>query len=201
MERTTPIGDAAGQTESLERGLVEAIRRGESDALAELMRRCGPWVRGAIFAAGVRADAVEDVFQQVWIAAWRRAGDLDDPGRWRPWLYTLARHAAIDALRRERRAGRLLDAVRSWWSPGQAETAGPAAAMSAAEQHQRALRAVAGLPEIYRQPFVLRHLADWDYRQIAEALELPLDTVETRLVRARKLLREAMGEPRGGDRI
>jgi RNA polymerase sigma-70 factor (ECF subfamily) len=191
-----PIGEEAGLEDCLERRLVEAVRRGDSGALAELMGRCGPWVRGAIFAAGVRADAVEDVLQQVWLAAWRRAGDLDDPGRWRAWLYTLARHAAIDATRRQRRAGKLLDAVRSWWSSDASDAGEPVVAMVAAEQHQRALRAVAGLPEIYRQPFVLRHLADWSYRQIAEALELPLDTVETRLVRARKLLRGAMARER-----
>ena len=39
---------------------------------------------------------------------------------------------------------------------------------------------------------VLGHLQDWSYRQIAELLEMPVDTVETRLVRARRQLREAL---------
>ena len=64
--------------------------------------------------------------------------------------------------------------------------------MVRSETHQRVLNAIAGLPEIYREPFVLRHLEDWSYKQIAEAMDMPVDTVETRLVRARRLLREAL---------
>ena len=48
------------------------------------------------------------------------------------------------------------------------------------------------LPAIYREPFVLRHLEDWSYAEIGEVLGLSVDTVETRLVRARRLLREML---------
>jgi RNA polymerase sigma-70 factor (ECF subfamily) len=48
------------------------------------------------------------------------------------------------------------------------------------------------MPAIYREPFVLRHLEDWSYRQIAETLDLPVDTVGTRLVRARRMLQETL---------
>jgi len=194
MERPMPSGDAADEAAAADRRLVEALGRGESDALVELMRRNAPWLRGAIFAAGVAPDAVEDVFQQVWMTAWRRAGSLDDPRRWRAWLYTLARHAAIDAARRRRRSGRLAETLRAWLGTRRCESDDPPRRLALAEAHQRALRAIAALPEIYRQPFVLRHLAGWDYRRIAETLELPPATVETRLVRARKLLRETLGD-------
>jgi RNA polymerase sigma-70 factor (ECF subfamily) len=54
------------------------------------------------------------------------------------------------------------------------------------------LEAIRGLPDIYRESFILRHVEDWSYAQIAEAMSLPVDTVETRLVRARRLLRTAL---------
>jgi len=173
--------------------LVRAMARGESDALVELMRRNGPWVRGVIFAACGNADAVEDVQQQVWLSAWRRAGSLDDSGKWRSWLYALARHAGIDSARRARRRKRLRGLLGGWVP--RREPAGTDAERQVliAESHRQALDAVADLPEIYRGPFVLRHLADWSYRQIAEAMNLPVDTVETRLVRARRRLRKALG--------
>ena len=60
------------------------------------------------------------------------------------------------------------------------------------EQRNLVLDAVQSLPALYREPFVLRHLEDWSYREIGELLELPVDTVETRLVRARRLLREML---------
>ena len=52
--------------------------------------------------------------------------------------------------------------------------------------------AIEALPPMYREPFTLRHLEGWNYRQIAELLDVPVDTVETRLVRARRRLREAL---------
>jgi RNA polymerase sigma-70 factor (ECF subfamily) len=48
------------------------------------------------------------------------------------------------------------------------------------------------LPAIYREPFALRHLEGWTYAEIGTVLDLPLETVETRLVRARRLLREML---------
>ncbi|HUS92056.1 MAG TPA: RNA polymerase sigma factor [Phycisphaerae bacterium] len=181
----------AGRQHDADRMLLAGMARGESDALVELMRRNGPWVRGVIFAACGDAGLVDDVQQEVWLRAWRRAGTLSDPAKWRGWLYSLAYHAAVDAARRDRRRRTLL----GWLSalrPRRGAPHGPADRMVLAEEHQRALRAVEALPELYRVPFVLRHLSGWSYRQIADAMALPLDTVETRLVRARRLLRERL---------
>ena len=54
------------------------------------------------------------------------------------------------------------------------------------------LEAVCSLPAKYREPFVLRHVEGWGYRQIGQTMGLPPATVETRLVRARRLLRSAL---------
>jgi RNA polymerase sigma-70 factor (ECF subfamily) len=51
---------------------------------------------------------------------------------------------------------------------------------------------VQSLPALYREPFVLRHLQDWSYAEIGEVLGLTTETVETRLVRARRMLREML---------
>ena len=48
------------------------------------------------------------------------------------------------------------------------------------------------LPVLYREPFVLRHLNGWSYREIADVLDMPVDSVETRLVRARRMLRNSL---------
>jgi RNA polymerase sigma-70 factor (ECF subfamily) len=190
MERPMP----SGQEHDPDRLLVEAMARGESDALVELMRRNGPWVRGVVFAATGDADAVDDVFQQVWLSAWRRVESLSDAAKWRSWLYALAYHAGVDAARRARRRKRLADRLRQWAiRRSRPEGDGPRSAMLR-EAHRRALAAIAGLPETYRSPFVLRHLAGWSYRQIAEAMDVPTATVETRLVRARRVLRERLGD-------
>jgi RNA polymerase sigma-70 factor (ECF subfamily) len=60
------------------------------------------------------------------------------------------------------------------------------------EQRREVLAAVQGLPALYREPFVLRHVNGWSYREIADVMGMPIDSVETRLVRARRFLRESL---------
>ncbi len=175
-----------------ERPVVEAIQQGDPHALAELMHRHGGWVRGVILGALGRPDEVDDVTQRVWMQVWREADKLDDPARWRVWLYRIARNAATDAGRRRQRRRRLLASLlrREDRRP---LTSGPAdRPLLADERRDTMLRAIGNLPELYREPFVLRHLEGWSYARIAEAMGLPVDTVETRLVRARRLLRQEL---------
>jgi len=163
---------------------VLGVQAGQADALEALVRRHERWVRGIVYAAVGDAGLIDDVAQQVWTAVWRRIGSLKDPRRWRGWLYRLARNTAIDAARKHRRDHQLLrDAAEAH------RRADRDATDADAERREQVLQAVMGLPGIYREPLILKHLEGWSYRQIAETLDMPVDTVETRLVRARRLLR------------
>jgi len=125
----------------------------------------------------------------VWTAVWQRIDELRDTKSWRSWLYRMARNSAIDA-------GRDLTRRRNRFTPlgdGDVSIGAKPPGPPGDEQQGRVFDAVQGLPAIYREPFVLRHLNDWSYRQIADVMGLPVDSVETRLVRARRLLREALG--------
>lgn len=174
-----------------EEPVIEAIRDGDGYAFGELVRRQNRWVRGVIFGIVGNADRVDDVTQQVWTTVWQRIAELRDIGRWRPWLYRLARNAAIDARREDRRDRERRRALA-------AGLAGPSSSGTASkdvvreEQHREVLDAIRALPALYREPFVLRHLNGWSYREIAEVMDMPVDSVETRLVRARRFLREAL---------
>jgi RNA polymerase sigma-70 factor (ECF subfamily) len=171
--------------------VIEAIRQADQHAMGELIQRQGRWVRAVIFGVMGRIEDVDDVLQQVWIRVWREAAKLDDPSRWRPWLYRIARNTATDALRRRHRRRRLIERITtSNREPSHAEDAGRGVLRE--ERQRLMLESIAELPALYREPFVLRHMEDWSYREIGEALGLPVDTVETRLVRARRLLREKL---------
>ncbi|MFO0837265.1 MAG: RNA polymerase sigma factor [Phycisphaerae bacterium] len=170
---------------------VGAARRGNRVAADQLVREHDGWVRSVIYGVTGRADRVEDIAQQVWMQVWERLDSLQDASRLRPWLYSVARNAAIDAGQAaRRREAASLDQAGDI-APDRRYTAPPSAAIRG-ELEQTLLRAVEALPALYREPFVLRHLEDWTYSQIGELLGLPVETVETRLVRARRLLREML---------
>jgi RNA polymerase sigma-70 factor (ECF subfamily) len=176
--------------------VIQAIQAGDSHAMDEFVRAQGRWVRAVVFGVVGRADDLDDVCQRVWIQVWRECGKLEDTARWRPWLYRIARNAATDALRSGQRRKKLQGAPGSG---GEVLERAPAAPSSrperellAKEQQQLMLDAIASLPELYREPFVLKHVEGWSYAEIGDVLGLPNDTVETRLVRARRLLRETL---------
>lgn len=174
--------------------LIAAARLGERTALDELVRRHDRWVRNVVYATVTNPAIVDDIVQTVWLRVWQQLGTLLDPARWRAWLYKLAKNAAIDAGEKaahERRFRVASDRAEN--EP--ARTCQPVKTLIGAEERERVLAAIRGLPVIYREPFVLRHLEDWSYAEIGEAMSLPVDTVETRLVRARRLLRTALKRP------
>ncbi|MEM7231885.1 MAG: RNA polymerase sigma factor [Planctomycetota bacterium] len=166
--------------------------KGDRRAFRELMRRDSRWVRGAVYAVIGNSSAVEDVTQDVWLAVWQRVDRLEHPEAWKSWLFRLARNAAIDFSRRRRTGATALERLRDERSRAVPETSPEENRLDGEEEYARVLRAIEALPEIYRQTFVLKHIEDWSYREIAEALSTPVDTIETRLVRARRLLRQSL---------
>ncbi len=171
--------------------LIAAAQRGDRHALDELVRLHAGWVRNVVYATIGNAGAVDDIVQHVWTNVWQQIGSLAELSRWRGWLYRMAKNAAIDAgiKNARQRKLRLALAETEYTAPASSD---PVRMAIEKEETARVLDAIKGLPEIYREPFMLRHLENWSYAQIAEAMSLPVDTVETRLVRARRLLRTAL---------
>src|SRR5207253_5608386 len=98
--------------------------------------------------------------------------------RWRGWLYRLTRNAAIDFGQATRRHERRLRPLSQEFEAA-GRTAPPDIELAAQESQRRILAAIQALPATYREPFILRHLEDWSYAQIAESLDMPIDTVES----------------------
>ncbi len=171
--------------------VIEAIQSGDRQAFEELLRRHDRWVRGIILGVLGQSDSVDDVSQLVWSAVWRRIGELRDLKRWRSWMYRLTRNAAYDAGRDiTRRRNHMKTHAANMMQRGEKVMSNDDSHRD--EKHSAVLEAIESLPTIYREPFVLRHVNGWSYKQIAEVMDMPVDSIETRLVRARRLLREIL---------
>jgi RNA polymerase sigma-70 factor, ECF subfamily len=186
MNMTQPVEQDA------ELPLVEAVMRGDREALGEFTRRHERWVRGVIFGMTGRNDLADEVAQQVWITVWQQIATLRDPRAWRAWLYKLVRRATIDAGKRRHRIRRREVETNEDVVVEAPRTAMPDQELIEDEQRRQVMTAIRSLPPIYREPFVLRHLEGWTYAEIGQVMGLGVDTVETRLIRARRMLRESL---------
>ena len=161
--------------------LVDAARRGAGSAMDALFRRFAPVVHGVLLGYVQKADA-DDLTQEVFETAMQRLGDLREAAAFPGWLLGIARHAALDAKRRRvPLTGIEIDAVDA------------RATHEDRLDAERALAAIRGLPDAYRETLLLRLVEGLTGPEIAERTGLPLGTVATWMLCGRKMLAEAAG--------
>ena len=174
--------------------LVHAARSGDRRALDELLRRhhdrihllCRRLCRD-------RGDA-EDATQNALIAIVRGLERYDGRAEFSTWSYRVATNACLDELRRRRRrpVAHETDTVVALAQRGEPARDDPSASAERAEDRSRIQAALDRLDESFRLPVVLRDLAELDYAEIAEVLQLPAGTVRSRISRGRRHLAELL---------
>ena len=136
---------------------------------------------------GLAADA-EDLTQEAFCKAQAHLSQLRDPGRAKPWLFSILRNAYLHRARSGRQERLVsLDDVGDVAEP----LPGPLPEIDP-ERLQEALNE---LPEVFRTPIILYYFEDFSYRDIAEQMDLPLGTVMSRLARAKAHLRGRLMAP------
>jgi RNA polymerase sigma-70 factor (ECF subfamily) len=134
----------------------------------------------------------EDVVQETMVKAWRSLETFRGDSSMRTWVLRIAHNTAIDALRRRREQAM---APSDLHLRAPATTVDDPARRAAGRADVEALRgALARLDELSRTIVVLRELEGLSYAEIAETLDVPVATVKTRLLRARRALGAAVHE-------
>ena len=141
----------------------------------------------------------EDAVQSAYLNAFAAIGGFDGRSSLSTWLTRITINEALATLRKDRRRRAhleargvaYLDSYREALMRG-SEAAAPDAALAREQLRQMIERAVAGLPQGFRSVFVLREVEGLSVEETAEALDIPAATVKTRLLRARKKLRDAL---------
>lgn len=174
--------------------LLESSVTGDAGAFTQLMRRH----EDRIFAitlriTGDRNDAL-DATQDTFISAFRRAGDFRGESQFSTWLFRIAVNASKDVLRRKARAP----------VPQEEEALDNVRASSDTPVDQQVItrlevgRALAALPEEYREAVAMHDLGGIPYEEIALLTGAALGTVKSRISRGRKRLGELLEQ--GGSR-
>ena len=167
--------------------LMTRLASGEIGALGELYDRYREPIRRFLTRATGGADDVDDLVHQTFLTAAKSAARYDGRASCRPWLVGIA----VQLLRRRRHAfARLLEVLGSF-RRARASSVDPRPALHARTDMDRVLARVS---EPKRVAFLMAELEGWSCAEIAEALDVPIGTVWTRLHAARRELRQALDE-------
>ena len=163
--------------------LLARLRTGDTRAFEELVTTYQHRLFGvALRMLGSRAEA-EEIAQETFLRAHRALGEFRGEARLGTWLYAIASRLCLNRLAAASRRHEVPDDTALQQQP--AEGADAAAVLEQRELQAALHDAVAALPEERRIVVVLRDLEGLAYEEIAEVLGLPLNTVRSRLHRAR----------------
>jgi RNA polymerase sigma factor (sigma-70 family) len=160
------------------------------DALARHDR----WLRTVVFARLGEPQAVDDVMQEVALAAVRQSAPLADPQKVAPWLYRLAVTQSLMYRRKQGRRRKLTDRYVQRFRPSQRDCReqDPLGWIIAGERRDRVRRALARLTHRDAELLLLKYTEDWSYRDMADRLGISEAAVQSRLHRARQRFRDEL---------
>jgi RNA polymerase sigma-70 factor (ECF subfamily) len=180
------FGSVTQRTARSERALVRDARRGSEAAMEELFRANWPAAYRAAFLVVHDHAAAEDIAQEALLAAIRSLDRFDRRRPLRPWLHRIVVNRAIDWSRLRMLRAEVADA---------AVPDAVAAERASGVYSDPVLTALASLTPEHRAVVVLRHLLEYTPGEIAELLELPRGTVNSRLRRGLDALRDELEDP------
>ena len=166
--------------ESTEAGSEELRRRFEVEALPHLRS-----LYGTAYRMTRNAHDAEDLVQETLLRAYRAFEGYAPDTNIRAWLYTILHRVRTDAFRKQARSPRTVELVEQ--GPGRAPEQD--ALFQGGEDIERAL---AALPEVFRNAVILRDVQDLSYDEIGRIVGVPLGTVMSRIHRGRALLRQLL---------
>jgi RNA polymerase sigma-70 factor, ECF subfamily len=193
-------GDASLTDEQLLLGYRET---GDRDLFTQLVHRYERELFSYLRRYLGDAELAEDAFQAAFLQIHLKVDQYEAGRAVRPWLYTIATNQAIDAQRRTRRH-RMVSLDRAGQSDGEevgklldllvSQEVSPTAQLAADERRAWINGAIAELAEPLRDVVQLLYFQGLKYREVADALNIPVGTVKSRMHAAAAKLVEAWNQ-------
>jgi RNA polymerase sigma-70 factor, ECF subfamily len=173
-----------------DRTLIEMSVAGHSEGFSVLMERHGTAVRRCIGAVIRDRSDVEDLVQDTFLKAWCGLSAFRFEASFRTWITSVAINEALGLHRRRRCRPFCLPSTD--FETVRSSCDSPEQALTSSEAQRRVRRAIASLPQKYREILTLCELEELSRRQAARHLKSSISLVKSRLFRARRMLCAAL---------
>jgi RNA polymerase sigma-70 factor (ECF subfamily) len=180
--------------------LLAAYREGDAGAFEMLLGRYRAPIFNFLLRSARDRGRAEELYQDVWMKVIERCGEFRGDAKFSTWLYTIARNLCIDHQRKMKFRGHAsLDAPQ----PTSAQPIGERVSSFGPSTEQLAIgglvreriaQAVERLPEEQREVFLLRQLQGLAFREIAEVVGVPANTVKSRMRYALERLQQILSD-------
>lgn len=175
--------------------LIARSRAGEAEAFESLMAKYANLVGSIAYNIIGDVHVAGDITQEAFLKVYRNLGNLEDPRRFKGWLCSIVRTTCVDWLRKERVKPCSLERISEEGLEPEGEFLGSVFKQTSTETEElreKVLHIINELPKIYQQIILLRHLRKMTYREMSDFLGLPIATIESRLYRARLMLKDKL---------
>lgn len=186
-----------GLEDASQDSIAAAAMRGDAMALQALWQEHRRWVAAVLLAYKPKHEDLEDLLQEVAMTLVSKISTIRDETNIRAWLRAVAINAARASARSGKSRPRLSLTSLESDQPGSSPRCfcTRSAQTEPDEESQRVVDLATQLPEAYREPLILKAVHGMRSRQISLILGIPEATVDTRVSRARKMLRELLHGP------
>ncbi len=178
--------------------LAALTREGDAGAFSILVTRHHQEL--SIYVASICSNATdtEDICQESYRKAFLSINSFNPEYPFKVWLFSIARNTAMDHIRHNKRRRNIIDTVNYEDAEDEATTsnsqteASPEDTMIDEQLYAHFLEVIESLPELYREPAKLRLLNSLSYEEIATSLGIPLNTIKTRIRRAKVMIEDIL---------
>ena len=176
-----------------EKDLVRASKKGDEEAFASLVKKYRVKVFNLAFSLTRDRDTADDLAQEVFIKAYFALPRFELRSEFGTWLYRIAINHVRDFLRKtSRMRGLSIDEIKESSIPQEDETMKREKEQTEEQRKKVVQRAIQVLPEKHQVILTLRDIQGLSYEEITQILGISPGTVDSRLHRARKLLRKKL---------
>lgn len=179
--------------------VIKLVLNGQIDAYSILIDRYKNMIFDMCHKYTYDYNEAQDLSQEIFLKTYRKLDSFKRASKFSTWLYRIAVNICIDWTRGSKKHKSVVLMGDEEYME-KIPSAGPMPEDIAAEDEKREFvkKTVMGLPEKYRTVIILYNYQNLSVSEISGVLKVPLKTVETRLYRAKKLLKDKLLKPYGG---